>query len=356
MAEKRKEDGFNLAFLDVMACGLGAVLMILILVKFNAFSSIPTDEIEKLQEELAAVENQRSQSEKSIDTVNQNIAMESSTIDELKQRIEELKVQQDAKKKAMLDKVAVVANLEKSVAAAAPKKANDPIKMKGSGEENYLLGLKVEGKHIGILVDKSASMTEEALVDVIKRKISGQSIRKSGAKWQRATRVAKWLLARLPIDSKVSVVAFNDKAKTLGTRAVYTSKFSQSVKALAKEIDKLVPSNGTNLQAGLNAMTKAMPKMTDLYVITDGLPTIGEASPGLKSFAKCGSFFGKSQTITGECRVRLFNHTLKISAPKGVRINVILLPLEGDPNAAQAYWSWTASTGGLFISPASTWP
>ncbi|WDE05849.1 VWA domain-containing protein [Thalassomonas viridans] len=356
MTEKRKEDGFNLAFLDVMACGLGAVLMILILVKFNANSAIPTDELEKLQQELAAMEDKKSETEQSLDTVNDAIAMESSTIEALKQRIEELKIQQDETRRALNDKVAVVANLEKSIAAAAPKTADDPIQVAGSGEENYLLGLKVEGKHIGILIDKSASMTEEALVDVIKRKIGNQALRKSGPKWQRTVRVAKWLFARLPQEAKVSVVTFNDTAATLGPRAIYTAKLSQNLKTLVAEVDSISPGNGTNLQAGLNAIKKAMPNMTDLYVITDGLPTLGEQSRGLRSFAQCGSFFGRATTISGECRVKLFEHTLKISAPKDVRTNIILLPLEGDPHAAQAYWTWAASTGGLFISPASTWP
>jgi len=32
------------------------------------------------------------------------------------------------------------------------------------------------------------------------------------------------------------------------------------------------------------------------------------------------------------------------------------LPIEGDPSAVNEYWSWAASTGGLVISPAVTWP
>lgn len=356
MSENRKTDGFNLAFLDVMACGLGAVLMILILVKFNAFTSIPTNEVERLQEELAALKNQRERTEKSIDEVNDKVLMETATLEELKKRIEQLKVQQDDNKKALRDKIAVVANLEKSVAAAAPKQSDDLLKLKGGGEENYIVGLKVEGKHIGILIDKSASMMEEALIDVIKGKISSAAVRKSSAKWHRTVRVSKWLLARLPKESKVSVVAFSDTANYLGTRPVYTSKFSQSVSTLANEIDKLVPENGTNLQTALNTIKKAMPNMTDLYVITDGLPTLGERSPGLESFTKCGSFFGNSKTITGECRLRLFEHTIKTSAPKGVTTNIVLLPLEGDPAAYQSYWAWAASTGGMVISPAGSWP
>ena len=41
---RKAEDGFNLAFLDVMACGLGAVILIFILVDFKAFTPDPTEE------------------------------------------------------------------------------------------------------------------------------------------------------------------------------------------------------------------------------------------------------------------------------------------------------------------------
>jgi von Willebrand factor type A domain len=356
MAERKKEDGFNVAFLDVMSCGLGAVLMILIVLKFTANSSTPPDEIQRLQDELAAIETQRQKTQQSIGNIENSMAMASSTIEETQQRIEQLKVDQDATRQALKNKVAVVANLEKSVAAAAPNKSKDPIKLQGRGEENYLLGLKVEGKHIGILIDKSASMTEESLVKAIKLKLDSDAARKAGAKWRRTVRITKWLLTRLPKDAKVSVVVFNDKAESLGTRSVYTANVSDSMKTLAQEVDKLVPSNGTNLQAGLKAINKTMPNMTDLYVVTDGLPTLGEGAKGLANFAKCGSFFGKSNTISGECRLNLFSHTLKTAAPMKVRTNIILLPLEGDPQAPQAFWYWAAATGGMMISPASSWP
>ena len=78
MLKKRKAvDGFNLAFLDVMACGLGAVILIFILVDFDAFTPEPSEEREKLEQELAASESEKEKLKKSIDEINENIAMES---------------------------------------------------------------------------------------------------------------------------------------------------------------------------------------------------------------------------------------------------------------------------------------
>ena len=54
--------------------------------------------------------------------------------------------------------------------AKIPKveKKTDIIKIENKGEENYILGLKVEGRKIIILLDASASMTNEKLIDIIK--------------------------------------------------------------------------------------------------------------------------------------------------------------------------------------------
>jgi hypothetical protein len=356
MSENRKDDGFNLAFLDVMACGLGAVLLILILVKFNANSDDPSQENEKLKEELVALQGQTQQVSKDISSTEEAIVIEVATIQAVKVKIKNLKVEQDNTRRALKDKIAVLANLEDAAAAAAKKQADNTISLSGRGEESYLIGLKVEGSHIGILLDTSASMTAETIIEGIKIKIGSESKKKSGAKWVRSIRIVKWLLARLPKESKVSIVSYNDKAKTLGMRPTNSAKNSSSIKALVTEVDKLVPTNGTNLQVGLKEIKKSMPNMTDLYVITDGLPTLGENSGGLLSYAKCGSFFGKSQTINGQCRINLFNHTIGTTSPANVKTHIILLPLEGDPDAPFFYWTWASKTGGTFISPASTWP
>ena len=41
---------------------------------------------------------------------------------------------------------------------------------------------------------------------------------------------------------------------------------------------------------------------------------------------------------------------------KNIETNVILLPLEGDPEAAPNFWMWTANTGGLLLIPSKDWP
>jgi hypothetical protein len=354
--KRRSADGFNLAFLDVMACGLGAIVLILMLVKFNATTDVPSDEIERLQEELAALDNNTAATENAIATTDEQIQSAATSLAQIKQRIQQLAQQQNDTQRALSDKKAVLASVEESVAAAAPLQADENVPLQGVGEETYLLGLKVEGKHIGILMDASASMTDEKLINIIRRKIGSDSDKKNAPKWQRTQRVVKWLLARLPQSSYVSVVSFNNTANKVGALSRVSASNTSSMQKLSREIERLIPKNGTNLQAALKKINTVNPSMTHLYVVTDGLPTLGERSKSLSSLANCTSLFGQSKTITGECRLRLFIYSLQQVKLSGVQVNVILLPLEGDPQAPQAYWNWTASTGGLFISPADSWP
>lgn len=357
MRIKRQENGFNLAFLDVMACGLGAVLLILIIVNFNDDTPIPSTEIERLKQELAATQSQSQSVTNSISEQQQQTEQESAQAQEQAVRINTLKIKQQALQQAISEQQAIIADLQDAIAAAAPLTANDPIASPNVKEETYLLGLVVEGKNIGILIDSSASMTDESLLAIIKRKsVANPATKQAGPKWQRTQRIAKWMIARLPETSKVTVVSYNKGAQTLGLQSVNSVKVSASMKALLKDISDVVPENGTNLQAGLDEITRAMPNLTDLYIITDGLPSLLSPSSGFASSSNCSPYDGQQATITGACRVQVFNRTLSVSKLAGVRTNVVLLPLEGDPQASALYWQWANYTGGTMISPAGTWP
>jgi len=356
MITKRRESGFNLAFLDVMACGLGAVLLILIIVNFNDDTPIPSDEIEKLAQELAATQSQSESATSSLEDQKADISTEQANASEQAQNVATLTLTQKALKQAIASKKAVIAQLQDAIAAIAPETADDVIELPSINEETYLLGLVVEGRRIGILIDTSASMTDDSLIEIIKRKLSSDSVKQSGPKWQRALRIVRWMLSRLPESSQVSVVSFNNTAKALGPAPMSSAKVSANIGGLVSEINSLVPQNGTNLQEGLEALQRTMPSMTDLYIITDGLPSLISKSSGFSSSRACNPLPGGQTTISGSCRVQVMQRTLGINRLSGVKTNVILLPLEGDPQAPALYWQWASYTGGTFISPAGTWP
>ena len=89
------------------------------------------------------------------------------------------------------------------------------------------------------------------------------------------------------------------------------------------------------------------PRPDNVFLLTDGLPTLDRPLNERSRFAR--------KTVDESRRIGLFGSALE-KLPRGIPVNVLLYPLEGDPHAAQAYWALAQSTGGSFISPASDWP
>lgn len=337
-----------------MSCGLGAVILIFMLVKHNIDNAVVETELlkadlERLQSEeqvlrtsISEVTGRIGETENAVRSTSGDIAKLQSTVSSQRQDIEQSKAQITAQ--------------EKAIENAEALNKSDVVENKAVGEENYLMGLKVEGRKIAILLDVSASMTDEVLIDVIRRKNSPDAVKRKGPKWLRTREIVKWLLARLPSDAEVSVIAFNAKSRVLGGGGWKRAADTRALTAIIRDLNALTPSGPTNLQQGLVELNALRP--TNVYVVTDGLPTDGNSNYlSLNPFASCSSLLHKSSTISGECRVKLFRQTIAESTPKGGAIvNVVLLPIEGDPQAAPEYWNWAAATGGLLISPAGNWP
>lgn len=335
-----------------MSCGLGAIILVFMMIKHNVDDS--SIELDKLKNDIQQLEKTKQAAEQAL----KSIATE----------LNETASQESVAKKRLAEKLSILAKVNADTASSTKQlaslksdiksikvlKKDDLIENKHVNEEQYLLGLKVEGKKIAILVDTSASMTHEKLIDIIKTKNGSTQGKKQARKWRRTKRVVNWLLARLPKNSEVMAIAFNEKATILGRKG-WGKATSSTISSILSDLNKIVPTGATNLQLGLKQITKNTP--TNLYIITDGLPTKGESRyKSLNPFASCSSLSGSSHIISGVCRVKLFQQTMTESAPKQVQVNVILLPLEGDPDAFIQYWRWTAATGGLTLSPAGNWP
>jgi hypothetical protein len=351
---KREVAGFNLAFLDVMACGLGGVVLILTLVKTSVYSS--SAEESRLQLELEASQQQEISLKQEVDQVAAANKLVSEQVEAKALALAQAKSQLSQRSDEVIQKKRQKSSLIESIKKTKVAKTEDVILTTEKGEEDYLIGLRVEGRKVGILVDASSSMTDERLIDVIRRKNSGDKNKQAGPKWQRTKRIVQWLLARLPDSSDVSVVAFNGSAIRLGQDRWTDARNGENLNQILRDLNRLVPSGPTNLQQGLEEMKTLSP--TNLYLVTDGLPTTGDSNyRSLNPFADCSSLMGLSSKISGACRVKLFQQTIKVSTLKpAVPVNVILLPIEGDPEAAHHFWTWTGATGGLMISPAGNWP
>ena len=353
MRRHRRTEGFNLAFLDIMSCGLGAVILVFMLVKFNVSDS--NIEENRLEREVQRLEVKEDELQQTLEQLRDTSLSETEKIAKLNSKLIRLEQSLSKKELSLVNKKDQLAALKNDISNRPIAHKEDLVEDDRGGEEDYLMGLKVEGRRIVVLIDSSASMTDETLLNIIKRKNGSVSDKKRGPKWLRTKKTVRWILARAPKTSQLSVIYFNDSVKTHGKSSWVNANSSATLKALYQQLDTIVPSGATNLQIGLQAVAKR--GATDLYVITDGLPTVGESRyASLNLFSGCSSLLGKSSTISGECRVRLFRQTIQDSNLRGVKVNVILFPLEGDPDAVNEYWGWAGSTDGLVFSPAANWP
>ena len=338
-----------------MSCGLGAIILILMLVKYQ--SELPDDQSSALQADIAVLELQNRQSQQSVETLQSQSDNTQTALAQLNAQLSELLAKINTEKAISQSLKAQIAKLQ-TQADTLPQTPPNPVPVINEGLEDYLLGLKVEGRKIVILVDSSASMTEERIIDIIRYKVASATERLQSPKWQRTQRIVEWLIAKVPDASDYKIIHFAEKAAVIGGNDWKKGGNLKDAAMVLSEFKQIIPDGGTNLHAAVALMRSTAVGFSNVYLVTDGLPTQG-GTKGIKAissfFSGCTSIVGTARKISGECRVKLLDDIIK-SYKERAPINVILLGLEGDSYAAGAFWQWTAASDGLLISPESSWP
>jgi hypothetical protein len=215
----------------------------------------------------------------------------------------------------------------------------------GQGDRHYLTGLKMGGQRILILADASASMLAESIVDVIRRRNLEDGDKLRSDKWRHAVATVDWLTARLPPASRFQVYTFNENARPLigGNRKAWLDAGDlESLNRTVTQMRKVVPGKGTSLLNAFRAAAELKPPPDNVFLLTDGLPTMGARKPRVKR-------------VSSRKRRKLFNEAVA-QLPAGVPVNIILFPMEGDPLAADAFWRLAKKSKGSFFSPSRDWP
>lgn len=364
MARRREMSVFGLAFLDAMTCGLGAVVLLYMVI--NASVGLRagqlTGELEaeasRLEEEvldghrnlvelrntLRELEREyriaRGLSQRLIETV-EDVQVELATYDDttIARREHLNKLQADLKS---------LEEENKRLSALAPSEETPGDKVRtfvGDGDRQYLTGLKVGGDRVLFLVDASASMLDRTIVNVVRRRNLSDESKIRAKKWRQAAATVDWLTTQLPKRSNFQIYTFNEKAGPVleDTAGRWLSASDRKVmdRAVAA-VRQTPPEGGTSLHNAFDALRSLTPLPDNVILLTDGLPTQG-ATPGNR------------RTVTAKNRLKLYNQAIK-NLPSRIPVNTILFPMEGDPKASSAYWKLAIRTGGSFLSPAEDWP
>jgi hypothetical protein len=360
--KRRKLTVFSLSFIDCICCGLGAIVLLFVVV-----NSQNTAQRQRVTEELASETDRR---EQEVLDGRRHLVQARNTLDELTaehakteglsrkilQTLTEKRPEladRDQRTLASREHVnklkADIQSLEEEVKrlqAGAQREEELGRSLRpfpGQGDRQYLTGLKMGGQRILILVDASASMLGETVVDVIRRRNMSSTEKLRAPKWRQAVATVDWLTANLPRDSRVQIYVFNETAGPLlegGTwlEAGNIDRLNQAVEKLRR----LPPEKGTSLLNAFEAAARMSPAPDNLFLLTDGLPTMGKDKP----------WGGR---VSADKRLSLFREAVK-RLPAGLPVNTILFPMEGDPLAASEFWRLAVDTRGSFMCPAKDWP
>ena len=355
---------FGLSFLDAMMCGFGSVVLLYMVInsavglRAGEVTGDLKAEVDRLEVEvLEGVRNlvdlrnsvERAESERA--TVS---GLSKRMIEVLKEVEEELATFEEstlARKESLNRLKTDINTLEdesKRLAARVPADETPGDRVRafvGDGDRQYLTGLKVGGDRILILVDRSASMLGERIVNIIRRRNQADEAKVKSPKWQRALSTVDWLTTQIPRDSQFQIYIFGETVEPViqGTGGQWLDGGNpETLDDAVAALRRVVPGGGTNLYKAFSAVSTMQPAPDNVTLIVDGLPTQG-AKPSA------------GRMVTGKQRKRLFERA-RDQLSRRIPLNVILFPMEGDPEAASSYWKLAMATRGSLMSPAKDWP
>ncbi len=357
---KRKVSAFSLSFLDIMSCGFGAVVLLFLIIKHRVDADVPspmirddhTSEVMLLEEEiqegrkhLAELKNTIARMDARLVSAKGMARRIRDDIQETRSLTEQLTLETDA---VELERIKLnlkkLEDKKKELQRERDARGDDARKIAGDGTREYLTGLKIEGRRLLVLMDASASMLDDTIVNVIRFRNMRDEIKRHAEKWKNAVNMVEWLTAKFPVNSRYQIYIFNTD-----TTSILPDKKGkwldvgnrEELNNVIEALNRIVPENGTNLEKAFASIKGLRPAPDSIYLLTDGLPTQGSKTI-------------RGATISGKQRLDLFTRAVK-KLPGNIPINVILAPMEGDTDAAYAFWRLALTSNGSFMSPTEDW-
>ncbi len=363
--KRRSLNVFSLSFIDCICCGLGAIILLFVIV--NAKSAVQREqvtqdvhsEVERIEREVLEGRKRMVTLRNALEKTEADIARTQGASRRILKTLKDHRTQiahydkENLAEKSHLNKLkADVRSMEEEVkrlkagGSQTEDDRGDRIRsFTGQGDRQYLTDLKVGGRRIFILVDTSASMLDDTIVGIIRRRNLPDNQKIGAPKWRQAAATLDWITAQLPAESQYQIYTFNEAAQPLvaGTRnqwlpAAESKRLDQAVERLYQT----APQKGTSLANAIAALNLMSPPPDNIFLLTDGLPTMGAGKPWRRK-------------VSSKKRLSLFNDAIA-KLPAKVPVNVIQFPLRGDPQAASALWRLATHTRGSYFCPSADWP
>ena len=364
MKKRRAFEVFTLSFLDCICCGFGAVVLFYTIVQAQSGAQEIlrvdqlTGEVSKLEEEVKEGTLHLVQIKNTLEKTDEDASAAQARALRVAAELKERSVQsstydeESLARRAHINQLkADIKSLEEGVkrlqgGALDKAPAGDRVKsFRGRGNRKYISALQIKGKRVLILLDTSSSMMDEDIAKVIRLRNEPEPIRRAAQKWRRALDIVEWISAQLPDNSQFQVIGFNVKAKAVDPSTAgqwLSSNDPRVINSVLTAARTITPNDGTSMVNAFLAIRSMNPAPDQVILITDGLPTQGSVPPSRKF-------------INGRDREKLFDDAVKIM-DRDTPMDIVLLPMKGDPGAAFAFWTLARRTKGSYVIPSRDWP
>lgn len=362
MPRRRSFTVFSLSFLDSISCGFGAVILLFVLVNANAARNreeLTKDlrgEVSRIEVEILKLEKEKVLARNALEEVVEETAETQGLSREIIRQIEESKeelARQDGSTLAIkehvnqlkTDLLSLDEGIKRLKAGAASEDPGEAaLAFTGDGRRQYLTGLQLKGERTLILVDASASMLGETVVDVLRIRNLPREEQKSAPKWLQTRRTVDWLLSQLPMQGNFQVVLYNQTAVPLLPTAGWWTAADPGLRKQASEaMAEQVPEGGTSLYQAFSYAASMTPPPDNIILLADGLPTMSSSPPTLR------------RRVSGARRENYFDEAAR-QLPGNIPVNTLMFYMEGDPMAAVHYWWLAVKSGGSFLTVTQDWP
>jgi hypothetical protein len=362
---RRATEVFTLSFLDCICCGFGAVILFYTIV--SAHSGIGqrqandtlSAEVNRLDEQVLTGSRNLAALRDTLEKTRQEVASAKEKSNILAVQLASHKTQvsnydatrlsqQQHIEKLRADIQALQEGMKRLAAGGdelSPPGQDVASFRETGGDRRYITGVRMHGRRILILLDVSASMLHEDIVSVLRLRNADDATKRAAAKWQRALETVHWLLTQIPPGSAYQVYTFNTRAQPLLADSAGKWISGGDLPQIARDLSALqtlVPGQGTSLYNAFAATRALSPLPDQIVLITDGLPTQGKSAPTRKY-------------VDSDTRARFFDEAVG-QLPAHVPIDSILLPMQGDSEAAHRFWHLARNTDGSVLMPARDWP
>ena len=204
----RRFNVFSLAFLDVMSCGFGAVVLVFLIINHRIDDEAKDVDKDLLSESrlldyqiltgeknLVDIRTLVEDARRRVADANRELLAKIADRDRHREELDELDAKTVAERQSVEELTSDIEDREQDVKRLQEEEqrlaGSKLLEIKGGGDRQYLTGLYVGGRHILIALDASASMLDETIVQVIRRRNMSRERQLNAPKWERARKIGR---------------------------------------------------------------------------------------------------------------------------------------------------------------------